>query len=396
MASIFKQKDVWHVKFYLRGTAYRKSLGTASEHKAIRAMQRLENRLADLKAGFLKLPVNVDAAEFLVRGEVVRQEDADTTAAATFAEVRPSYFEHVSPRRAPSSFATEKIHLHHFEGFLKRRVELPLSDITTADIEGYATQRRKAVSGTTVNKELQTLRQFFDYALRHSHIKVNPTYNVPRFKKAGRPHRFMTKAEIDDQIERGGLSDDEVKGLLRFRYLEPEEIARLLALTAEREPWLHPILATLAYTGMRRGELISLEWGDVDFKRRKIWVRSRKQSRSDEFAGRDIDMHAKILNILATHRKRHPKGRFVFPGPDGNALKPDVLHRSFKTLIKGSDFDGIGFHCLRHTFASNLASQGVDDRLIDHYMGHQTVEMRHRYQHLFPDKKAAGIHKLTY
>jgi integrase len=147
---------------------------------------------------------------------------------------------------------------------------------------------------------------------------------------------------------------------------------------------------------MRRGELLSLTWGDVDFETRKVWVRSRKQSRSDEFASRDIDMHANLVHVLMAHRKLHPKGQLVFPGPDGGQLKVNVLHRYFKALILATEFDGIGFHCLRHTFASNLARQGVDDRLIDHYMGHQTVEMRRRYQHLFPDKKAAGIHQLTY
>lgn len=395
MPSIFKQSDTWHVKFYLLGTAYKKSLGTASEHKARRAKQRLESRLADLKAGFLKLPEGADVAEYLVRGHVVRDEKAEGNA-ATFEDMLPSYLEHAKARRAPSSFATERVHLKHFERFLKRRVRDPLEDILTADIERYATRRRKKVAGATVNKELQTLRQFFDYALRHGHVQSNPTYDVTRFKNAGMPHRFITKTEIDEQIGRGGLSDDEIRKLRRFRYLEPEEVPRLQSLAETTTPWLYPALVTLVYTGMRRGEVVSLEWRDVDFKSRKIWVRSRKQSRSAEFAGRDIDIHGNLLGILAAHREKHPKGRFVFSDLDGNPLKAAVLHRAFKALVDGTEFDGIGLHCLRHTFASSLAAQGVDDRLIDHYMGHQTVEMRRRYQHLFPNKKAEGIHRLSY
>ena len=53
--------------------------------------------------------------------------------------------------------------------------------------------------------------------------------------------------------------------------------------------------------------------------------------------------------------------------------------------------DKIHFHTLRHSFASNLAREGIDDRIIDHFMGHQTEEMRRRYQHLFPDKKESAI-----
>jgi integrase len=53
-----------------------------------------------------------------------------------------------------------------------------------------------------------------------------------------------------------------------------------------------------------------------------------------------------------------------------------------------------GFHVFRHSFASNLAAAGVDQRIIDEFMGHQTDEMRCRYRHLFPETKKAAIVKL--
>lgn len=50
-----------------------------------------------------------------------------------------------------------------------------------------------------------------------------------------------------------------------------------------------------------------------------------------------------------------------------------------------------GFHVLRHSFCSNLAAAGVDQRVIDEFMGHQTEEMRRRYRHLFPDQRRKAI-----
>jgi len=395
MASIFKQGSAWHIRFYLRGKPYRKSLGQITEHKARRAKQRVEARLSDLKAGFLTVPDGADLAEYLVRGEVVvpteEQEDG-----ASCENVVLSYLHYAEPRRAASTLATERIHLGHFQRFLGNRIVSPISDITTADIELYLTARRRRVAGTTANKELQTLRQLFDYAVRHGHIANNPTYDATRFKRSARPHRFMTKVESDRQVRRGGHSDDEVKELLRFRYLTKDEVAELLDHARDQDPWLYPILVTLAFTGMRRGEVVALEWGDVDLETRKIWVRSRKQSRTREIAMRDIDIHDKFLSVLTAHRDTRGKGRFVFAGRDGGPLDAYDLHKAFKALIKGTVFDGIGLHCLRHSFASNLAAQGVDARLIDHYMGHQTQEMRQRYQHLFPEKKSEGIHRLPY
>jgi integrase len=56
----------------------------------------------------------------------------------------------------------------------------------------------------------------------------------------------------------------------------------------------------------------------------------------------------------------------------------------------------MGFNLPRHPFSSNLARAGVDDRIIDHFMGHQTEEMRRRYQHLFPEEKRKALGRLGY
>jgi integrase len=55
----------------------------------------------------------------------------------------------------------------------------------------------------------------------------------------------------------------------------------------------------------------------------------------------------------------------------------------------------IGFHTYRHSFASNLACLGVDQRIIDEFMGHQTEEMRKRYRHLFPKQRRPAIESFS-
>jgi integrase len=56
----------------------------------------------------------------------------------------------------------------------------------------------------------------------------------------------------------------------------------------------------------------------------------------------------------------------------------------------------MGFDLLCHPFSSNLARAGVDDRIVDHFMGHQTEEMRRQYQHLFPEEKRKALSQLGY
>ncbi|HUR54458.1 MAG TPA: tyrosine-type recombinase/integrase [Gemmataceae bacterium] len=66
--------------------------------------------------------------------------------------------------------------------------------------------------------------------------------------------------------------------------------------------------------------------------------------------------------------------------------------QAFRTGVRGARWHVLrGFHALRHSFASNRAAAGVDQRVIDELMGHTTVEMQRRYRHLFPDQRRAAI-----
>ena len=65
-------------------------------------------------------------------------------------------------------------------------------------------------------------------------------------------------------------------------------------------------------------------------------------------------------------------------------------------LDNTKDWFKVGFHTYRHSFASNLAAAGVDQRVIDEFMGHQTEAMRKRYRHLFPKDRKSAIECLSF
>jgi integrase len=78
-----------------------------------------------------------------------------------------------------------------------------------------------------------------------------------------------------------------------------------------------------------------------------------------------------------------------------SAITKDACQDHFQRTLSKSKWEKIrGWHCLRHSFISNLACAGVDQRLIDEFVGHTTEEMRRRYRHLFPDVKQAAIDKV--
>jgi site-specific recombinase XerD len=72
-----------------------------------------------------------------------------------------------------------------------------------------------------------------------------------------------------------------------------------------------------------------------------------------------------------------------------------TLHETFDAVFHGSKWEVLkGYHVFRHSIASNLAREGVDQREIDGLMGHQTEAMRKRYRHLFPEQRVNAIKKL--
>lgn len=182
--------------------------------------------------------------------------------------------------------------------------------------------------------------------------------------------------------------------------MAPDEIAGLLALVTGRakDPLSFLLHAIPAYTGMRRGEVLRLRWADVEFDHDGVWARSLKQSRQAVETKRRIDLHPELRSVLLDWRAGRPKGQFVAcDGGTPDALTACRADSLFVQPLRGTTWEvradrfKVGFHTYRHSFASNLAAAGVDQRLIDEFLGHTTEGMRKRYRHLFPNNKRSAM-----
>jgi integrase len=99
-----------------------------------------------------------------------------------------------------------------------------------------------------------------------------------------------------------------------------------------------------------------------------------------------------LAQVMKEWFARHPGGMYTFCLQANQMLKQTFTTKGFRRSLKGSKWVRLrGFHVLRHSFASNLAAKGIDQRVIDEFMGHQTEAMRKRYRHLFPDQRQKTI-----
>ena len=242
-----------------------------------------------------------------------------------------------------------RVHLVPFFG------NQPMSRITPLSVERYVSHEIEAGSAVkSVYNYLVLLNTLFRYAMRHGAVTVNPVALIDRPKR--RPTtdiRYLTTGELQTLLEQ--VPSD---------ILGPTE--RVVYLTA-------------ALTGLRRGELVALEWKDIDFGARLIRVRrtfshGRVGPLKTHRSSRSVPLAARVAEALSAHRERSLFcGRhdlvFAHPGT-GKLYDPSKLRKRFVRAAERAGLKGTRFHDLRHTFGTELAAAGAPMRSIQAWMGH--------------------------
>jgi integrase len=233
-----------------------------------------------------------------------------------------------------------------------------LTEITPVEIEGYKLNRRAVVSGSTVNRELALLKRMFNLAINWDlFLNLNPVRRVKFFREFN----------------------------IRSRVLNAEEEGKLLLNAA---PFMQDLIRFALNTGLRTGEIFSLQWPAVDWEKSILNVFAPKTGKT-----RTVPINSdarKVLESWALGRKND----FVFY--NHGTGKPFVdLKTGFALACEKSGIEEVTWHTLRHTFASRLLDRGVEIVTIKELLGHSTVTVTMRYTHTNLDSKRAAVGKLA-
>jgi len=143
-------------------------------------------------------------------------------------------------------------------------------------------------------------------------------------------------------------------------------------------------------TGLRRGELLNLQWGDVDLESGRLVVRNRDGFTAKNGRERTVPLRGDALETLRAMKEERPSldNDPVFVDASGDVPKPDRVSKRFKFYVRKaglSDRDNLSFHSCRHTTGSWLSMQGVPLRVISEILGHSNTQVTEMYSHLSPD-----------
>ena len=235
---LFKRKKVWWINVTHNRRQIRRSTGTTDKRVA--------------EAILAKVTVKILEGRFCDDSE-----DRDRT----FEEMMDRYMKERAILKAPKSRIRDGSALAHL---LPIFGDMRLVDLSAKHLATYKTNRRvEGAAPATINKELQLVRHAFNLAIREwEWCKDNPMFKV-------------SLEQVHNQVD---------------RWLTPSEEQRLLA-TAPG--WLRELIIFALHTGMRRGEILSLRWEDVDFSRRTLVVmKSKNRDR------RTIPLNATVMELL--------------------------------------------------------------------------------------------------
>lgn len=250
-------------------------------------------------------------------------------------------------------------------------------------LEKKDTKGGKSDGRRRINKCLTLLSNMFKFAVEHRWMSHNPASSVKKLKENTGPRN---EDLVEDNI------------------LQPEEIRRLLAVfDPSKERW-RMIVLTAALTGLRQGELLGLQWGDIDWSRKQIYVRrqfveGKFYDPKTKYSKRKVDIPEILISALKKWRLQCPPGEYdlVFPNGAGNPENHrNLLSREFYPALRRARLRKIRFHDLRHTFASLLIANGEHPKYIQTQLGHSSIKITMDvYGHLMHESHPEATDKLS-
>lgn len=324
--SLFKRGDVWWSYFYRDGIRHQQSTGTSNRRQA----ETIEAKLKE----------EVNRRRFQI---------TQTDPNITFNELVAVF---------TVSGSVRKHHLFHLNFLLPYFGNTAALRITKSMTDEFRNERRRhnpAIKDASINRDLGVLRHILYWSVDEQLLPSNP---LARFKMARERRTRRQVLSISEEVP----------------------------LLAAAKGHLHKMILIALDTGMRRGEITSQTWEDIDFAQKVLFV---THSKTPEGESREIPLSQRLLELLLQQRK---SAGLVITYKDGPVRN---VKRTWKTALKNSGVRHLRFHDLRHTFNTRLMEAGVLQEVRMALMGHSPGSAVHAtYTHIELPVKREAIRKL--
>jgi integrase len=253
---------------------------------------------------------------------------------------------------------------------------MKLGELKPSHVGRFLAEKATTLSPSSCKQIHQALNLCLDSAVREGLIARNVARDAERQKHLDKPNSIT--GELDDLTGKG---------------YEPDEVARIREQVGDHR--LAHFFEFVLGTGVRRGEALGLQWGDVDFKAGTVTI-TRQVTRDSEGIGfrklktrkshRRIAVASAVLDHLKKQKVEQNKEKLqvgdawndlglVFATEAGGFLEPRNVSRWYESACKKASVELTGIHSLRHTAANTMFAAGIMPRVVADYLGHSDVAL---------------------
>jgi len=277
-----------------------------------------------------------------------------------------------------------------YSGMLENHIKsslggLYLDQVKRSDIRNTLLSiYKKGLSKSSISTARNVISGTFEYALDEELVNFNPAIGI--LKKLG----------LDPRKERKAVQP-----------MTPEEVSLFLATCRIHQGKWFPFFLCAFRTGMRLGELLGLQWGDIDFNGRFIHVQrsfrhgriTRTKNKKSRRVHMSNQLHAELKALLTRRKKQalqsgEPMADVVFH-TNGEPTSQNSIRNVWKRVLKKAELRAMRFHDIRHTFASLLLSKGESPVYVKEQLGHSSIQMTvDIYGHLIPSSNRDAVNSL--
>lgn len=339
--SLFKRSNqVYYIGYYQDGRRRWKSTGATVKADALKALTEFKELLQE-RARSVSLQQFV--SEFLAYGEGNYSRKTLTLYKAILGGFL-SFARNASLRELTSE---------HVDKFKAKRLK-----------EKTKSKHPKEISPVSVNVELRMLKAAFNTARRWK----------------------LLDADIFDGVR---LAEVPERAPL---FLTHQDFEKLIACI--KENWFREVVIFAVLTGMRRGEILNLQWSNVDLQRRLVHIESGPSFRTKQGRRRTIPLNDTATLLLSSKQGKSPS-EYVFTLNDKKIYENWVTHL-FKRYVQKANLadQKIHFHSLRHTAASWLVQRGATLYEVQKLLGHSSSKTAEAYSHLQPEQMHSTVNRI--
>ena len=364
-------RDIMTGKQILRGRIFKPSKTNLSQKKFEKELNAFIQNFTDELQGERnrKKPENKIVSDFAKEYLSIQKTSLSPTSYVLYERIIE---QHILPMFG--RMRLQNIKTYHVQDFILYLNSMPRSD----GKEGH-------ISPSTVKRYTTVLRSMLTLAYKMYYMDDD----VGLSRRLTFPKEYYQEVDV--------FTIEETKTILDAAKNEPINIRLLIELAI--------------FTGMRRGEIVGLKWSDINFDKQCLSVkRSIYKPKGENSIEKEPKSHSSFRTIaipnclcetLNKYKKRQEEYSlslatwqnfdYIFTDEIGNVMNPQTPTKQFSHFLARHGIRHLKFHCLRHTSATLLLTNGCDIKTVSARLGHSSIETTNIYVHMLEsvDKDAA-------